>query len=475
MKIYGKKWVGPFRNISGVIAAVAVIALNYNGVRAGGFETKGLGSRVLGMGSAAIGLADDWSSIYWNPAGLAFLEGAAINLEVQTLTTEQQSSSSLRNVGSFLEFDYLMGDFVKFSPTREYEPDRFKNTSLRAFIPTPDLGWYANYGWYTIASGLYATSGGGVSWNDKMTGFREEAPGDSMEGNIDLGFFSLNVPFAFAMKVSDKFSVGINASLVMGYNTRDVSKTYLGENGDRYYFQNQSDSIGLGYSVDLGVLYKATPNYSVGAIVRLPSNVWASGNSRFEIPEQQCEGDTCSWNPYVEEAKSNVVTVQPLKVGMGIGARPTPTLKVALDLYWLQYSEFKTTSTYDLAPDQTLKYLADTDLDWGFEDRLMVRAGAEYSLGREQNLRLGFIYDPSPFRSDRAALATPRFTDAYIATTGYGLYGKQWSMDLAYQFVYSPERLSTVSTPDGQGGEFQEDLAITAVGHVATMTVGYSY
>ena len=116
-------------------------------LHAGGFETKGLGSRALGMGGAAIGLADDWSSIFWNPAGLAFLEGSGAFFEFQTITSQQRTSISVRNI-SAPPPDYLAGDFVKFDETRDVEPDRFKNKKLGAFIPTPDFGWYKNYGDY---------------------------------------------------------------------------------------------------------------------------------------------------------------------------------------------------------------------------------------------------------------------------------------------------------------------------------------
>ena len=82
-------------------------------LHAGGFETKGLGSRALGMGGAAIGLADDWSSIFWTTAGLAFLEGSGAFFEFQTITSQQRTSISVRNI-SAPPPDYLAGDFVKF-------------------------------------------------------------------------------------------------------------------------------------------------------------------------------------------------------------------------------------------------------------------------------------------------------------------------------------------------------------------------
>src|SRR6266850_6391202 len=51
---------------------------------AGEFLRIGVGARALGMGSAFVGLADDGTSAYWNPAGLATLrsrEATAMHAE----------------------------------------------------------------------------------------------------------------------------------------------------------------------------------------------------------------------------------------------------------------------------------------------------------------------------------------------------------------------------------------------------------
>jgi long-chain fatty acid transport protein len=47
--------------VSGVSASAAL---------ANGFNLDGVGSKAIGMGGAFIGLADDPSAVFWNPAGL---------------------------------------------------------------------------------------------------------------------------------------------------------------------------------------------------------------------------------------------------------------------------------------------------------------------------------------------------------------------------------------------------------------------
>lgn len=468
---------GP-RRLTLVVAVclLSLTALELRSARAGGFDTKGLGSRALGMGGAAIGLADDWSAVYWNPAGLAFLKGGGFSFEFQTLFSEARSSMSVRNIPGPPP-DYLAGDFVKFEPTRDIEPDRFGNKTLGAFIPTPDFGWYGNYGDYTLATGLYATSGGGVAWEDRLDGFDPNAMNDAIEGNISLGFFTLNVPFAVAVKFWDRVALGINVAAVIGYNTRAVTKVYdyADPNLTDLKFENSSESFGVGLGVDLGLQVKLTETLSLGGVFRAPYTVNGSGSSYFEIPQRaDCGEPDCAFEAYAEEADNEVVTEQPMRWGVGLGYTPTARLKMDVDFYWVAHSDFITKSSYGV-PEGTYNYLTDSNPAWGFEDAFMVRSGMEYLVGASAAVRAGFIYDPSPFKAERASLTSPRFTDAYIATAGYGQAFGHWRMDLAYQYVYSPERQGTVTTPSPDGVPTSEVMAITAQAHVATATIGYVY
>src|SRR5690348_6057370 len=66
-------------------------------VRAGGFERPGMGARAESMGGAFVGLADDWTAIYWNPAGLASLKGTGIGTSIDVVRVRSHDSSGLAN------------------------------------------------------------------------------------------------------------------------------------------------------------------------------------------------------------------------------------------------------------------------------------------------------------------------------------------------------------------------------------------
>ncbi len=50
------------------------------GTGAASFLKLGVGARAVGLGGAYVALANDLSSLYWNPAGLAGLQGSAVQL-----------------------------------------------------------------------------------------------------------------------------------------------------------------------------------------------------------------------------------------------------------------------------------------------------------------------------------------------------------------------------------------------------------
>jgi len=75
------------RTISRAIACITLVALAFVDVRAGEpgsagflFLRLGNGARASGMGEAFTAVSDDATSIYWNPAGMAGVEGASVNL-----------------------------------------------------------------------------------------------------------------------------------------------------------------------------------------------------------------------------------------------------------------------------------------------------------------------------------------------------------------------------------------------------------
>ena len=75
----------------GLLLPAPALATRY----AGEFLRIGVGARALGMGSAFVGLADDGTAAYWNPAGLA------------TLRLREATAMHAEQFGSIVKYDFL--------------------------------------------------------------------------------------------------------------------------------------------------------------------------------------------------------------------------------------------------------------------------------------------------------------------------------------------------------------------------------
>ena len=67
---------------------------------AGAFLRLGMGTRALGMGSAFTGVANDGSSVYWNPAGLGFGEpGRRFNIMSRRMPLDRNQTAMSFSMG----------------------------------------------------------------------------------------------------------------------------------------------------------------------------------------------------------------------------------------------------------------------------------------------------------------------------------------------------------------------------------------
>src|SRR5437773_680806 len=118
---------------------------------AGGFESAGLGARAIGMGGAFIGVADDWTAIYWNPAGLTQLKGKGIGTAIEYVRVQAHDSQGLTNAMiPFTKTNISQGDvFSQFGG----EPAQFNGQDSDFSAVLPGLGFYWSTPRLTVAAG----------------------------------------------------------------------------------------------------------------------------------------------------------------------------------------------------------------------------------------------------------------------------------------------------------------------------------
>lgn len=173
------------------------------------FLSIGVGARALGMGGAFVALADDASASYWNPAGLALLDRG----EVLFMHSEQ--------FGDLLDHDYF------------------------GFVQPLAGDTQASVGVSLIRSAVEDIPVTRDAFED-LNGDGEWQPGEViyvdrfvMDSDVEYGLL-----LSYARELSDRVFLGGNVKLLR---------------------QGLLDNTSFGMGLDIGALYFARPDLSLGA------------------------------------------------------------------------------------------------------------------------------------------------------------------------------------------------------------------
>ena len=189
-------------------AASFFAAAQVTSVYAGGLSTSGQGSRAISMGGAFTGVADDGSSIYYNPAGMSQIDGTTVE------------------VGGLLLFTTIT--YKSNGATQKSTKDVF-GRSLFVTRPLNDK--------FTFGFGMYSPYARDASFE-----------GDSANGFYAQRAKMLRVDYSpvISYKVNDSFSIG--GGLIIGHSQMDQSIP----TGPVSRVKDKSS--GIGYGAILGLL-----------------------------------------------------------------------------------------------------------------------------------------------------------------------------------------------------------------------------
>ncbi len=205
---------------------------------AGEFLRIGAGARALGMGSAFVGLADDGTASYWNPAGLAGLSGH----ELTAMHAEQ--------FGSIVQYDFLSYVMPVGAPGKPRQAIAVSLVRL-GVSDIPDTR--------------------GLTIIDQNGNGKFDYPEDLLV--VDESRFVFD---------SDN-----DAALLFSY-ARDIRPGLSLGGNFKYIRQWLGDSLrSNGFGIDLGVLYVGRGGFSMGATLRDATTtriLWNTGTGEFIAP-----------------------------------------------------------------------------------------------------------------------------------------------------------------------------------------------
>ncbi|MDI6751366.1 MAG: outer membrane protein transport protein [bacterium] len=415
------------RCLIGIVLVFAFLAKAGFGA---GYEFGGLGSKAISMGGAFIGLADDWTAIYWNPAGL--------------------TQVSARGAGSYLSYAVLTGSdknsvannsepFPQIYPT---EPIKFTKEEIEVKAVLPSFGYCQKQEGFFFGGGLYTPNGNAIDWKDTM---KDTTGADINASYHTLLFISIG-NLSITKEITNNLSIGAGLNLLYGKLELEAKKNYSTTTTNfNYNLASKIEGDGTGFEGIVGILFRPSTKISIGGVVRSGKVLDLKGSG--EVSLQGAMLGTSTGN---EKSAYTQRFAYPATLGLGAAYRPTEKITLTADLARTCWNSMKEDIDFELDTGSgTTKFLKDRDksLNWSNTDRF--RLGFEYKKNDLWSLRAGFFTDPSPVPAEGVDITKLIDVNARFFTLGAGYKKASYEIDFAYVNSSGKETLN--------GVEYKED------------------
>jgi long-chain fatty acid transport protein len=393
----------------------AVILLLTSGLLANGLNLNGFGGRATAMGGAYVGLADDFTAVFWNPAGLALIQKPTFGL-----------------TGHFL------------IPTNDYTLSTFTMETNAKVYPSGLVGYFQPIGDRVVVGvGAYTLSGLGADWNN--TGLESvliyptpasafTPPVEAYRWKSMIG--SITIAPSIAVKITDQILFGATFNINYGFFKIDQWGEYQIIAKPAMLFnrgQRAMDLKGWGYGATFGLLVKPTDWISLGLTYRLQSTAKLKGTVSFS------NLNSVLGLPNDSDATTSVKS--PTWLAGGIAVEPMKNLTVTFDLQWTNWKKLDSLTISLLDPAWNAAGVTESSLDLNWVNRLQIRLGFEYKMG-DFALRAGYYNDPAPAPDTTMNILIPSFTFNSVAL-GLGYAKGGLHLDLGVEYLVGQKRTIT--------------------------------
>ncbi len=369
------------------------------GLFANGLSLNGVGSKASGMGTAFIGLADDFSAVFFNPAGLTQIEKSEFSL----------FGTSIFPTGTY-NFE-LMGTTMA------------DTISIDTGYPSGAISYYKPVS-ETLVIGIagYVPAGVGQKWSgDELA---------MLSGGTtyiwDSKLFMISVSPVAALKLSDRFSIGF--SLNINYVSLEMKRPAGGEEHIPFFQYDESMS-GIAIGGTIGAMFKPNEKLSIGMVFKLP--VKATINGTANSPFLGFFGSAT-------ESKGERTANWPMFAGVGIALKPNDNLTITADVIYTNWKKLQDIPVSFEDPSwESLEEGSKFILRW--EDTFDVKLGMQYKVSESFYLRAGFYTDKAPSPEETLNIMLPNIS--YNAFTGgFGYKKGKISLDFAVEYLIGTDR-----------------------------------
>jgi long-chain fatty acid transport protein len=396
---------------------------------------------VSGQGrsfAGSVAAAEDASTVWSNPAGMAFLPAPEVQFGVSALIPD----SKITDDGSTIDYPGL-GRFIPNLPPRPVGGSKGDNPYDTTFVPYNYIAAPVGAGgdlW--LGLGITAPFGLAGEYHDDWFGRY-----DSTKSELRV----FNISPVIAYRVNDWLSVGGGIDISYAEATLESSVPnpigVLGLPDGK--LKIKGDSLAVGFN--LGVLAQPGPGTRIGVHFRSGIDHDLDGTGKLS-------GVTLPPNPLLPRSLdfSTDGTAElhlPPQASVGIRQRITPDITLLGSVTWYGWSSFEEIRVLradggdDLATAQS------------YHDTVAFAIGGEYQATDDLTLRTGFQYDPTPTRNGFRSSRTPD-GDRYWLSAGLSYdVTETMTVDFAYSHVFIDSANIDASQSFYAGTPLQTDVA----------------
>lgn len=366
---------------------------------------NGVGTRALALGNAFTAVADDYTAVYWNPAGLALLNQSEITGELSHFSFSNEAS------------------FSGVTQKDKQRSTKLKTLGLAYKFPTSQGSFVLGFGYHRFKDFNGFLRFGGFNTQSSGLAFElEDAQGDIRFYPFDSDVLqteeisetgTLNaLAFGAGLAMSPSFNLGASVQFLSGHSQYlfdfyqdDIDDMYATYPANFYSYELHQDihSKLSGVGLKLGGLFHVNREFRLGFSIDLPTSL--------HILETWSERDALLFDDeYISEMdlgpnEWEYVIQYPVQISGGLALDFRQLLLTASCSYrdWTQV-QFEVPDGFDVTSDYSDLLAQNYRFAEEFRPVLSWGAGAELRVpGSGLKLRGGYRVMPSPlFNADHS-------------------------------------------------------------------------
>ncbi|MCM1521935.1 MAG: outer membrane protein transport protein [Muribaculaceae bacterium] len=400
------------------IAALAAL-LGSGAAMAEGYQVNTLSAKQLGMGHTGIALPLGGESMFFNPAGMGFMDKT---LDVSAAITGIQPSCTATVDGKKYETDCAMSTPFNVNAAFSIYPN------LKAGIS------------------IYTPYGSSINWTENW-------PGSVLSQEVNLKVFTIQPTVAW--KPIENLSIG--AGLMVSWGTVDLNKglvtaaTMDKAIGVLQQLQpelqgvppfgdvtpasvNLKGTTRMAFGVNIGAQYRINDQWRVGASWRSQQMMKVkAGEASVKYANQAAQlvlGETLD---LINQANFKAQMPACWVLGFGVAYKPIERLTIAADARLTGWHAYKKLDIEFLA-EQLQAY--NQNIEKRYKNSWTYSVGAQYEVTRRFDARLGLMIDTTPVNKEFYNPETPGMTKIE-PTIGLSFRPvKGLSIDLAFMYIH---------------------------------------